>query len=115
MKYYYISVSWVPGYYHGPSLAKSETGDLFGDHYLYDSLLKTWVQDRLHIVDDHIIGYDPGEEPPYRTGNTDIMEEMKEITRDEAIKIINEKNYKFSILRTGPYEEILKNILEEFK
>ncbi len=34
MKYYYISVSWVPGYYHGPSLAKSETGELFSNHYL---------------------------------------------------------------------------------
>lgn len=115
MKYYYISVSSVPGYYSGPFLAKSETGKLFGDHYLYDSLLKTWVEDQLYVVDDHIIGYDPSEEPPYRTWNSDIMEEMKEITRDEAIKIMNDKNYKFSILRTGPYEEILKNILEEFK
>ncbi len=47
-----------------------------------------WVFDEDHEISDRIIGYDPSEEPGWRMGNIDIMEEICPIARDEAAKLI---------------------------
>jgi hypothetical protein len=55
-----------------------------------DYLLKDgkWVDDEKHVIGDHLIGYDP--DPFYGIGNMEIMDEIKEISKEDAIKrVIN--------------------------
>ena len=47
-----------------------------------------WVYDVDHEISDCIMGYEPGEEPGWGIGNTDIMGEIRSITRDEAVQLI---------------------------
>ena len=50
-----------------------------------------WVRDVNHDISDRILGYDPSEEPGWRMGNTDIMEEIRSISREEAMRLISER------------------------
>lgn len=45
-----------------------------------------WVQDTEFVILDHLFGYDPYEPEgsPYAMYNSSIMEEMEEITADQA-------------------------------
>ncbi len=61
-----------------------------GKYYLYKE--KQWIPDDKCVILDHLLGYDPGEDPdsPYGIGCTDIMEEIEEITPKKAKKIMGE-------------------------
>ena len=47
-----------------------------------------WVRDANHDISDRIMGYDPDEEPGWRMGNSDLMSEIRAISRDKAIELI---------------------------
>ncbi len=49
-----------------------------------------WVEDDGWLINDRLVGYDPDEPPgsPYGFGSLGIMDEMEEITKDEAMEII---------------------------
>ncbi len=63
--------------------------DGMSECFVYDNI-KGWIPDADHIIMDRIMGYDDSEEPgsPYRMGNSDMMSRIKEITEEEANKII---------------------------
>lgn len=52
--------------------------------YIFDKQ-KGWVRDNEHILMDRIIGYD-GE----RIGSSDMLFRVKEITEEEALKLISQ-------------------------
>lgn len=62
---------------------------------LSDSLFQEgqWVPDTEWAIQDRLIGYDPTEpsDSPYGIGNTSIMDEIEEISEEEAIRIVNEQ------------------------
>ena len=45
-----------------------------------------WVPDKNHIIMDHLMGYDPCEpdDSPYKMFNTSIMDEIEQITKEQA-------------------------------
>ena len=49
-----------------------------------------WVPDKESIIRDHLMGYDPSEPPgsPYGIGNGSIMDDIKEITHEQAMELI---------------------------
>ena len=51
---------------------------------------KGWVVDNDNVLMDRIMGYDSSEpaDSPYKMGNTDVMESVKEISEKEADKMI---------------------------
>ena len=48
-----------------------------------------WVDDTEHQIQDRLVGFDPSEPPgsPYRIGCLSIMDEISEITKEEAEEI----------------------------
>lgn len=50
-----------------------------------------WIEDKDSVVMDHLYGFDPSEPKgsPYRFGNGSILREMKEISKEEAVAIMN--------------------------
>ena len=58
--------------------------------YLYNKK-KEWIPDRENILMDRVMGYDVTEskKSPYGFGNTDAMSLVREITEEEAMKIIS--------------------------
>ena len=61
----------------------------YGLCYIYSD--KEWIYDEEHMIRDRLIGYDPFEDSGYGIGNTEIMREIKKISRKEAEAFI-EKN-----------------------
>ena len=59
-----------------------------GQYYLFEN--GEWNVDKECIVSDHLVGYDPSEPPdsPYGFGDESIMDEIDEITCEEAMKRI---------------------------
>ena len=59
------------------------------NYYLYKD--SKWIPDTYHEISDRLIGYDPSEDfdSPYIIGCQSIMDEIKEITEEQALKIIN--------------------------
>lgn len=59
----------------------------------YYYLLKEgkWVEDTDRVVWEHLWGYDPSEpeDSPYRFGSTSILTEMEDLTKEQAIQLIN--------------------------
>ncbi len=51
-----------------------------------------WEKDTEHLIMDSLMGYDPGEDDasPYKMFNPDIMESIKEISQEEAMKLIKQ-------------------------
>ncbi len=47
-----------------------------------------WVFDDKHEISDRIIGYEPGEDPGWGIGNTEVMKEIRSISREEAMQLI---------------------------
>ncbi len=72
IKYYYVEDLRL--------LGKSE-----GDTY-YVFIDAEWVPDEWHYIMDRLIGYDPYEDDdsPYKIGNTEVMDEIEEISEKEA-------------------------------
>ena len=63
-----------------------------GDYYIHRQ--GHWVEDSDYMIMDRLIGYDSSEPPesPYGIGNSDVMDEIEEITCEMAVKYIGEKN-----------------------
>lgn len=40
-------------------------------------------------INDRLMGYDPYEEPGWRIGNTDIMKEIREISKESAVEMLS--------------------------
>lgn len=52
-----------------------------------------WIPDKENVIMDHLMGYDPTEPPesPYAMYNMSIMDEIEDISYEEAMKIIGEQ------------------------
>ena len=44
-----------------------------------------WKADERNVILDHLMGFDPTEDSFYGFGNAQIMDEMEEITEEQAI------------------------------
>ena len=47
-----------------------------------------WVEDERNVIRDHLMGYDPGDDSPFGFGSLSIMDEIEEITEEEAQKFM---------------------------
>lgn len=56
-------------------------------YFLY--VKQKWVPDTKHEILDRLMGYDPYDDSPYGFGSTSIMDEIEEISKQEAIKMVN--------------------------
>ena len=67
-----------------------------------------WVEDADRIILDHLYGFDETEpeESPYRMFNQSIMNEMKEISAEEAFDICGRQLYE-TLLKNG--QELFRN------
>lgn len=65
--------------------------DQAGDH-LYDN--GVWKPDGRSVIRDLLIGYDPYEpdDSPYKIGNISIMDEIEEITEEQAVQLMEQMN-----------------------
>lgn len=52
-----------------------------------------WIPDKENVIMDHLMGYDPTEPPgsPYAMYNMSIMDEIEDISYEEAMKKIGEQ------------------------
>lgn len=97
-KLYCEFTSYVPrakpekySYYHIKDLECFARGVNFDNEIYKDG---KWEPDINNLVSDRLMGYDPSEDDdsPYKIGNTEIMEEIEEITEQEFMKMIGKKN-----------------------
>jgi len=58
-----------------------------GAFIIKDNILE---EDNDNIIRDHLFGYDPYDDSHYGMFNSYIMDEIKEITKDEFVKYIKE-------------------------
>ena len=66
-------------------------GKAQGDGYfLYDN--GEWIADERNVIRDHLMGYDPNDDTPFGFGSLSIMDEIEEITEEEALRIMNQQN-----------------------
>lgn len=77
-KYYYIECLDVVG-------RKSDKG-----YEIYDKE-EGWIPDKSSLIMDRLMGYDPTEDKdsPYAIGNSEIMGEIKEISKSEVTLLKN--------------------------
>lgn len=47
------------------------------------------------------MGYDPYEEPGWRIGNTDIMKEIREMSKESAVEMLSIQGDSILILKAG--------------
>ena len=65
-------------------------GKAQGDGYfLYDN--GAWIVDERNVILDHLMGFDPNDDSFYGFGNAQIMDEMEEITEEQAIAFMNQR------------------------
>lgn len=52
---------------------------------------KGWCVDSDHLLTDRLMGYDAGEEreSPYKMGNTDMLQQIVEISEEKATELIS--------------------------
>lgn len=69
-----------------------------GDNYFLFQNAE-WVKDEKSVIRDRLMGYDPFEpdDSPYRIGNTSIMDEIEEISFDQAKRITSDQTVEFLI------------------
>lgn len=58
-------------------------------YYLYDN--GEWIVDERNVILDHLTGFDPFDDSFYGFGNAQIMDEMEEITEEQAIAFMNQR------------------------
>ena len=78
---------------YGRILGKRELyEDLTGKSWLYEN--GEWVPDDEFVIIDHLMGYDPSEPPdsPYAIGSTDVLDEIEEISKTEAMRIMEKED-----------------------
>jgi hypothetical protein len=56
-------------------------------YFLFDN--GEWKADERNVILDHIMGFDPSDDSFYGFGNAQIMDEMEEITEEQAIAFMN--------------------------
>lgn len=61
-------------------------------NWIYDFEKRKWVYDRKSIINDMLMGYDPGEPEgsPYGIGSTSVMDELEHITYETAMEMIGD-------------------------
>ena len=59
-------------------------------YYLYDN--GQWIADERNVILDHLMGFDPNDDSFYGFGNAQIMDEMEEITEEQAIAFMNQRD-----------------------
>ena len=65
-------------------------GKAQGDgYYLYNN--GEWIPDERNVILDHLMGFDPSDDSFYGFGNAQIMDEMEEITEEQAIAFMNQR------------------------
>ena len=52
-------------------------------YFLFDN--GEWKADERNVILDHLVGFDPTDDSFYGFGNVQIMDEMEEITEEQAI------------------------------
>ncbi|MCR4904054.1 MAG: hypothetical protein K6A23_14445, partial [Butyrivibrio sp.] len=62
--------------------------DAFSDYIFMNG---KWMEDKDYIIQDHLVGYDSSEpdDSPYDIGNSSVVIEMKEISKEEAFEAMN--------------------------
>ena len=63
---------------HEIRLGKKENNQYF----LYKD--NKWVPDERNVIQDRLMGYDPGDNTPFGFGSLSVMDEIEEITEEEA-------------------------------
>ena len=58
-------------------------------YYLYDN--GEWIVDERNVILDHLRGFDPNDDSFYGFGNAQIMDEMEEITEEQALAFMNQR------------------------
>ena len=56
-------------------------------YFLFDN--GEWIPDERNVILDHLMGFDPSDDSFYGFGNAQIMDEMEEITEEQAIAFMN--------------------------
>ena len=51
-----------------------------------------WVEDKRNVIRDLLMGYDPGDDTPFGFGSLSIMDEIEEITAEEAQRIMDQQD-----------------------
>lgn len=57
-------------------------------YFLFDN--GEWKEDERNVIRDHLMGFDPNDDTFYGFGNANIMDEMEEITAEEAQRFMNQ-------------------------
>ena len=58
-------------------------------YFLYDN--GQWIADERNVILDHLMGFDPNDDSFYGFGNAQIMDEMEEITEEQALAFMNQR------------------------
>lgn len=58
-------------------------------YFLFDN--GEWIPDERNVILDHLMGFDPNDDSFYGFGNAQIMDEMEEITEEQAIAFMNQR------------------------
>ena len=58
-------------------------------YFLYNN--GEWIPDERNVILDHLMGFDPSDDSFYGFGNAQIMDEMEEITEEQAIAFMNQR------------------------
>ncbi len=79
--------------------------------YLFEN--GQWHPDEYHVIMDHLYGYDPfePENSPYRMFNDSVMEEIEEITPEQADRLLGDQLYEYL---TGEWRVKFKKAKEEW-
>lgn len=53
-----------------------------------------WVPDEMSVIMDHLLGFDSSEpaDSPYAIGNTEMLDEIREITEAEALALTERRS-----------------------
>ena len=80
------------GYYFAEDVGMVGRRIGFISFEFYDKNTKSWIPDDSCIFSDRLMGYDSSEpkDSPYKIGDTSELEKIREITEEEAIKLISE-------------------------
>ena len=59
-----------------------------GEYFLYEN--GEWISDERNVIKDHLMGYDPNDDTPFGFGSLSIMDEIEEITAEQAAAFMNQ-------------------------
>ncbi|MBR6381263.1 MAG: hypothetical protein IKS07_06265 [Lachnospiraceae bacterium] len=78
----------------GRILGREDAGDEGTEYFLF--LNGAWERDKRYVILGYLLGIDPFEpaDSPYASGCTDILDEICEITEEEAAELTAERRNK---------------------